>query len=48
MIFLICSSDSSQFFLPRFLRSGWEMEVASMSYTLPRRGAGFRLVRTQM
>ena len=34
------SSDNSQFFLPRFLRSGLNHAVASISCTLPRRCAG--------
>ena len=42
------SSDSSQFFLPRFLRSGLNHCVASMSCTRPLRCAGLRLVSTQM
>jgi hypothetical protein len=41
------SSESSQFFLPRFLRSGLNHCVASMSCTLPLRGAAFRLESTQ-
>jgi len=44
----ISSSDSSQFFLPRFLRSGLYHPVASMSCTLPLRCAGLRFVSTQM
>ena len=36
-------ADSSQFFLPRFLRSGLNHLVASMSWTLPRRCSGLRL-----
>ena len=42
------SGESSQFFLPRFLRSGLNHWVASMSCTLPLRCAGLRLVSTQM
>ena len=41
------SSPSSQFFLPRFLRSGRYHFVASINCTLPLRCSGFRLVSTQ-
>src|SRR5689334_998223 len=42
------SSESSQFFLPRFLRSGLYHWVASMSCTLPLRCSGLRLLITQI
>ena len=42
------SSESSQFFLPRFFRNGLNHCVASISCTFPLRCSGFRLVNTQM
>lgn len=41
-------TESSQFFLPRFFRSGLYHCVASMSCTLPLRCAGLQFVSTQM
>ena len=47
-ILSISSSPSSQFFFPRFLRSGRNHCVASINWTLPLRRSGFRFVSTQM
>ncbi len=47
-IWVMSSSDSSQFFLPRFLRSGLNHSVPSMSCTLPLQCSGLRLESTQM
>src|SRR5690606_15779341 len=45
---LVSSGPRTQFFLPRFLRSGLNHVVASISWTFPLRDSALRLLSTQM